>query len=71
MSCEKIFSKYNEYDSWQSEFNILSFKSNKFDMTRNIVDQTCIKYWNLLKKHMLPSFMKYFSGALVNQVVNS
>ena len=41
---EKIFSKSNEHDSWlQSEFNILCFKLNKFDMNHKI----------LLIKHVL------------------
>ena len=42
MSSEKIFSKYDEHDSWlQSEFIILSFKSHKFDMKQEIL---LIKY---------------------------
>ena len=57
--------------SWsQSKFTILSFKLVWFE-TRNIINQTSIKYLNLLTELALHNFTKYFSGVQVNQMVSS
>ena len=71
-SCEKLFSECNEYDSLcQSKFNILSFKSSKFDMKQEILlIKHVLNIETSLKKHVQHSFIKYFSDTWVNQVVN-
>ena len=50
--------------------NLIFWVSNWVIGTGNIINQTCIKYWNFLKKHVLQSFIKHFSGDRVNQVVH-
>ena len=35
-----------------------------------IIPSQTMKYWGFIKENVLHNFMKYFSGAQVNQIVN-
>ena len=55
------------------KLNLIFWVPNRINLvyvTRNFIDQTCIKHWNFLKEHMFYNFKKYFSGTQVNQRVN-
>ena len=68
---EKYFAM-NMITSCQSKFNILIFKSHKFDLKHKILLIRPLlnieTYLN--KEHVLRNFPKYFFGAQVNQIVN-
>ena len=67
VSHKKIFSKYNEHDSCQSKFNILSFRSNKFDVKQEILLIKRVLNIETLKNMCYIALWNIF---LVNQGVN-
>ena len=69
VSHKKYFQNAN--DSWlQSTFNILSFKSNKFDMKHKILLIKHVLNIETSLRNTFYNFLKYLAGSLVNQIVN-